>query len=133
VPILPNSECTLKSGFNFTQNMLCAGYMKGNQAACRGYGGSPLVTYYGTTHFLMGVVGWGKGCPKQGFYGVYTTVANYLDWAEEVMNTPSVRAPVPSVSAPVMPFLLEMALDEVQIQQATEKLLPPPPNVQSIG
>ncbi|XP_036807238.1 coagulation factor VII [Oncorhynchus mykiss] len=133
VPILPNSECTLKSGFNFTQNMLCAGYMKGNQEACRGYDGSPLVTYYGTTHFLMGVVGWGKGCPKQGFYGVYTAVANYLDWAEEVMNTPSVVAPVPSVSAPVMPFLLEMALDEVQIQQATEKLLPPPSNVQSIG
>uniref|UniRef100_A0A4W5LVF5 Coagulation factor VIIi n=1 Tax=Hucho hucho TaxID=62062 RepID=A0A4W5LVF5_9TELE len=84
------SEGTLKSGFNFTQNMLCAGYMEGNQEACRGDDGSPLVTYYGNTHFLMGVVGWGKGCPKQGYYGVYTTVANYLDWAEEVMNAPSV-------------------------------------------
>lgn len=128
VPILPNSECTLKSGFNFTQNMLCAGYMEGNQEACRGDDGSPLVTYYKTTHFLMGVVGWGKGCPKQGYYGVYTTVANYLDWVEEVMNAPS-------VSASVMPFLLEMALDKVQIQQATEKLVTPPPNkhVHSIG
>ncbi|XP_046887497.1 coagulation factor VIIi [Hypomesus transpacificus] len=86
VPILPNTDCNIKSGFNFTSNMLCAGYMQGNQEACRGDDGSPLVTQYGNTHFLMGVAGWGRGCPQPGYYGVYTNVANFLEWIEATMK-----------------------------------------------
>ncbi|KAJ8004049.1 hypothetical protein DPEC_G00154760 [Dallia pectoralis] len=121
VPLIPNAECSLKSGFNFTTNMLCAGYFLGNVEACRGDDGSPLVTHYSNTHFLMGVVAWGKGCPKHGFYGVYTKMANFLDWAEEVMN-----APVPDDNAKEMPFLLESALHDSQIEQAPAKIGPLP-------
>lgn len=70
-PILPNSDYSSTSIFNFTDNMLCARYLEGwSYDSCRDDDGSPLVGRYGDTHFLMGVVGWGCGCPHPGYYGV---------------------------------------------------------------
>lgn len=86
VPIIANSQCSQRSQFNFTNNMLCAGYLEGSQQSCRGDDGSPLVSLYGSTHFLIGVVGWGQGCPNPGYYGVYTNMANFVDWAKVVMT-----------------------------------------------
>lgn len=86
VPIIENSQCSQRSQFNFTNNMLCAGYLEGSQQSCRGDDGSPLVSLYGSTHFLTGVVGWGRGCPNPGYYGVYTNMANFVDWAKVVMT-----------------------------------------------
>ncbi|XP_056157546.1 uncharacterized protein LOC130131795 [Lampris incognitus] len=88
IPILPNSQCSQRGGFNFTQHMLCAGYLEGNQPSCRGDDGSPLVTVYGSTHFLTGVVGWGRGCPHPGYYGVYANMAYFVDWLESTMKAP---------------------------------------------
>lgn len=90
VPIIQNSQCTQRTQFNFTTNMLCAGYLEGRQESCRGDDGSPLVTLYGSTHFLTGVVGWGRGCPHPGYYGVYANMANFVDWVEGVVkDTPT--------------------------------------------
>ncbi|XP_068506011.1 coagulation factor X [Syngnathus scovelli] len=82
VPIIQNSQCTDSSRFNFTDNMLCAGYLAGDQESCRGDDGSPMTTLYGSTHFLSGVVGWGKGCTIRGYFGVYTKVSKFVDWVE---------------------------------------------------
>lgn len=96
VPLLKNSQCTPRLGdfqlqkeFNFT-NMLCAGYMQGSQESCRGDDGSPLVTEYGSTYFLLGVVAWGRGCSQPGYYGVYTNVANFVEWVEGTMKNPAI-------------------------------------------
>uniref|UniRef100_A0A8C2ZG28 Coagulation factor VIIi n=1 Tax=Cyclopterus lumpus TaxID=8103 RepID=A0A8C2ZG28_CYCLU len=77
-----NSQCSQRAQFNFTDNMLCAGYLEGGQESCRGDDGSPLVTLFGSTHFLTGVVGWGRGCSHPGYYGVYANMAKFVDWAE---------------------------------------------------
>lgn len=90
VPIVPNDKCTHKSGFNFTDNMLCAGYLEGNQQSCRGDDGSPLVTLHRSFHFLIGVVGWGRTCPHPGYYGVYTNVGKFADWANRIMAAANV-------------------------------------------
>ncbi|KAM7365845.1 hypothetical protein PAMP_016743 [Pampus punctatissimus] len=87
VPIIQNSQCSQKAKFNFTTNMLCAGYLEGQQDSCRGDDGSPLVTLYGSTHFLTGVVGWGRGCSHPGYYGVYANMASFVDWVEVTMTT----------------------------------------------
>lgn len=87
VPIIQNSQCSTRAQFNFTNNMLCAGYLEGTQQSCRGDDGSPLVTLYGSTHFLTGVVGWGRGCSNPGYYGIYTNMANFVDWAKNIMTT----------------------------------------------
>ncbi|XP_023252161.1 coagulation factor VII-like [Seriola lalandi dorsalis] len=88
VPIIQNSQCSHRAQFNFTDNMLCAGYLEGRQESCRGDDGSPLVTLYGSTHFLTGVVGWGRGCSQPGYYGVYTKMANFVDWVETITKDP---------------------------------------------
>ncbi|XP_076021924.1 coagulation factor VIIi isoform X2 [Genypterus blacodes] len=88
VPILQNSLCSQRTQFNFTDNMLCAGYLEGQHQGCRGDDGSPLVTLYGSTHFLMGVVGWGRGCGHPGYYDVYTNMANFVDWVGAMMKAP---------------------------------------------
>ncbi|XP_059183726.1 coagulation factor VIIi [Centropristis striata] len=88
VPILENSQCSQRAQFNLTNNMLCAGYMEGRQESCRGDDGSPLVTLYGSTHFLTGVVGWGRGCSHPGYYGVYANMANFVDWVEGTIKSP---------------------------------------------
>lgn len=87
VPIVPNPQCSQKARFNFTDNMLCAGYLEGKQESCRGNDGSPLVTKHGHTHFLMGVVGWGRGCAHPGYYGVYANMAKFVDWVESTKKT----------------------------------------------
>uniref|UniRef100_UPI003AAB8208 coagulation factor VII-like n=1 Tax=Centroberyx gerrardi TaxID=166262 RepID=UPI003AAB8208 len=93
VPILQNARCSQTSRFNFTDNMLCAGYLEGRQESCRGDDGSPLVTLYGSTHFLTGVAGWGRGCPHPGYYGVYANMANFVDWVEAAMKAPPTVTP----------------------------------------
>lgn len=80
VPIIQNPQCAAYSGLNLTDHMICAGYLQGNQDSCRGNDGSPLVTAFGSTHFLLGVLGWGRGCAKPGFYGLYTSPAHFSDW-----------------------------------------------------
>ncbi|XP_039998540.1 uncharacterized protein LOC120798357 [Xiphias gladius] len=90
VPILQNSQCSQRAHFNFTNNMLCAGYLEGHVVSCHGDDGSPLVTLFGSTHFLTGVVGWGRGCSHPGYYGVYANMANFVDWVEgTVKDAPS--------------------------------------------
>uniref|UniRef100_A0A8C5DEK1 Coagulation factor VIIi n=1 Tax=Gouania willdenowi TaxID=441366 RepID=A0A8C5DEK1_GOUWI len=88
VPLIPNSQCSQVSQIDFNSNMLCAGYLEGRQESCRGDDGSPLVTAFGSTHFLTGVVGWGRGCGRQGYYGVYANMANYVDWAKATIKNP---------------------------------------------
>lgn len=94
VPIIQSSQCSQRAQVNLTSNMLCAGYLEGRHDSCRGDDGSPLVTAYGSTHFLTGVVGWGRGCTHPGYYGVYTNMANFVEWVEASMKTPPTAAPL---------------------------------------
>ncbi|XP_065110988.2 coagulation factor VIIi [Paramisgurnus dabryanus] len=91
VPVLSPSECALKSGLNITANIFCAGYTEGSHESCRGNDGSPLVTQYHGTAFLTGIVTWGKGCNRLGYYSIYTKVSNFLKWIDVSMKTPMDR------------------------------------------
>lgn len=69
-----------------TDNMICAGTADGIRDACSGDSGGPLFTTGGTPT-QVGIVSWGEGpydgdapCGHKDAYGVYTRVANYLDW-----------------------------------------------------
>ncbi|XP_008292543.1 coagulation factor VIIi [Stegastes partitus] len=88
IPLLQNAQCSQRAQFNFTSTMLCAGYLEGRQESCRGDDGSPLVTLLGSTHFLTGVVAWGRGCAQPGYYGVYTNMAAFVDWVQDAMKNP---------------------------------------------
>ena len=81
IEMLSKSEC--KRGPNrdeLTRNMICAG--GGKVDSCQGDSGGPLIVNTGKKLTLVGVTSWGYGCGIKGSPGVYTKVANYIDWIE---------------------------------------------------
>lgn len=80
VPIVSNDQCNRAYGI-VTDNMLCAGYQEGGKDSCQGDSGGPLVVRADSgTWRLAGVVSFGYGCARAGFYGVYTRVSRYENW-----------------------------------------------------
>lgn len=79
-------------GDRLTANMICAGTTSGVRDACNGDSGGPLFIEKDGGPEQVGIVSWGEGpmdasaaCGHANAYGVYTRVANYLDWIKEKM------------------------------------------------
>uniref|UniRef100_A0A8C4WSY1 Coagulation factor VII n=1 Tax=Eptatretus burgeri TaxID=7764 RepID=A0A8C4WSY1_EPTBU len=73
-------QCSRRSRFVVTQNMLCAGGGTAGRDACSGDSGGPLTVERKNVWYLVGLVSWGEGCAKAGKYGIYTKVSQYLPW-----------------------------------------------------
>ncbi|XP_038159297.1 transmembrane protease serine 5 isoform X1 [Cyprinodon tularosa] len=82
VPIITTKRCNSSCMYNgeITPRMLCAGYTEGKVDACQGDSGGPLVCPDENLWRLAGVVSWGTGCAEPNNPGVYTKVAEFLDW-----------------------------------------------------
>jgi len=66
-------------GDTFADEQICAGGDLGKDG-CQGDSGGPLAYNELDRWELAGVTSWGIGCAREGKYGVYTEVPNYLDW-----------------------------------------------------
>uniref|UniRef100_A0A8C9F2P7 Peptidase S1 domain-containing protein n=1 Tax=Pavo cristatus TaxID=9049 RepID=A0A8C9F2P7_PAVCR len=86
IPYVDRKTCKQAIRFLVTRNMFCAGYNKDGRDACRGDGGGPHVTEYNGTYFVTGIISWGEGCGRQGKYGIYTKVSNFLPWVRSVLT-----------------------------------------------
>jgi len=60
------------------RDMICAGDV--GLDACQGDSGGPLLCEGDVT---CGIISFGNGCGLEGFPGVCTEIATYLDWIEE--------------------------------------------------
>jgi len=73
VPILSHEECIydteIPKKHNVTENMLCAGYLKGGKDACTNDSGGPLVLQDDGNDLLVGIVSWGIGCAFKNYPG----------------------------------------------------------------
>lgn len=78
--------------------MFCAGYKQGGYDSCQGDSGGPLVckkTRIILTNnnvikqydqwYIWGVVSWGIGCARAGFYGVYADVKRMSPWIRSIV------------------------------------------------
>jgi hypothetical protein len=85
-PIIAQEKCQAAYG-QITMGMLCAGYDEGGKDSCQGDSGGPLVVQSSDKSWkLAGIVSFGYGCARPGFYGVYTRVSIYASWLTEQMN-----------------------------------------------
>ncbi|XP_074051214.1 anionic trypsin-like [Macrotis lagotis] len=82
VPILSDNECQASYPRAVTENMICAGFLKGGKDSCQGDSGGPLVC----SGELQGIVSWGLGCALKNKPGVYTKVCNYVNWIEGMID-----------------------------------------------
>ncbi|WP_164727095.1 serine protease, partial [Shimia sediminis] len=82
VPVVTNAVCRGSYGTaSITDNMLCAGLAAGGRDACQGDSGGPLVA---SAYGQIGIVSWGSGCARPGFYGVYASVPALRAWITTV-------------------------------------------------
>eukprot|EP00057_Strongylocentrotus_purpuratus_P012637 XP_011667111.1 PREDICTED: transmembrane protease serine 9-like [Strongylocentrotus purpuratus] len=74
---------------SFTDNMICAGYERGDIDTCSGDSGGPLACEGpdGRWH-LVGVTSWGYGCAEPGSPGVYARVSELLPFILGVVKSP---------------------------------------------
>lgn len=86
--MLSSNTCKQVYGRMFDETMLCVGDNVPDKDACQGDSGGPLVLEHQETKrwTQVGVVSFGMGCGRVGFPGVYTKLADYVNWIEEKIH-----------------------------------------------
>ena len=81
MPVINFDTCN-NSYKGLTNTMFCAGYMDGSKDSCQGDSGGPLIQ----DNKLSGIVSFGgsneQACGAPDYPGVYTRVANFIEWIE---------------------------------------------------
>lgn len=88
VPLVSREVCNLPESYDglITDGQICAGLPQGGRDSCVGDSGGPLMVLQGGEFRQVGVVSYGRGCAEPGFYGVYTRLAYYADWINEMTS-----------------------------------------------
>ncbi|KAM6968309.1 complement component 1, r subcomponent [Aplochiton taeniatus] len=79
----PNNQTDVPK---LTDNMFCAGVPEAGTDSCAGDSGGAYALRTDERFWAAGIVSWGLDCGKPGKYGIYTRVANYVDWLKEIMQ-----------------------------------------------
>lgn len=85
VPIVDHGTCreAYEGRTIVSDTMICAGYMgTGGKDACEYDTGGPLVV----DGKVVGIVSWGVDCGHPNFPGVYTNVAKYISYINEIIS-----------------------------------------------
>lgn len=92
LPIADKSVCTRtfrSAGVNLGNKQICAGGERGKDS-CTGDSGGPLMKVEevgGASQWTIeGVVSFGARCGTEGWPGIYTRVAAYIDWINQQIS-----------------------------------------------
>lgn len=82
IPIVSREDCIAAYGSDaISEANLCAGERDGGKDSCQGDSGGPLYAPDPSGEQLqIGVVSWGYGCARPGWYGVYASVGHFQEW-----------------------------------------------------
>ena len=113
IEILSKTKCMRGPNRDeLTKNMICAG--GGQVDSCQGDDGGSLVVNVGGKLTLAGVTSWRYGCGVKGSPGVYTKVANYIDWIEDAkqkLNANLQPLPTTTLLVPIAKAAVETFVD----------------------
>ena len=86
VPYLDTEQCMAPQVYGpkkLSSGMYCAGFLEGGVDTCQGDSGGGMVCQVRGRGAVLGLTSWGYGCGRPNRPGVYTKVADYLDWIDE--------------------------------------------------
>lgn len=74
--------------YTITEDVICAGYLKGGKDACQGDSGGPLLRKgkNSSDDMVFGITSFGEGCARKNVPGGYTTIKTYLPWIEKTLD-----------------------------------------------
>ncbi|KAK7068146.1 Trypsin-2 [Halocaridina rubra] len=83
IPVISRTLCKIIYGDGaVSDGMICAGLLEGGADACYGDRGGPLQCQ----GLIQGISSWGYGCAEPSYPGVYTKVANYVEWIGQFID-----------------------------------------------
>ncbi|RZC37322.1 chymotrypsinogen A-like, partial [Asbolus verrucosus] len=92
LPVVDSQRCqfllrrtALGAGFTLHPSFLCAGGEQ-DKDTCKGDGGSPLMCLENRRYVQIGIVSWGLECGQRDVPSMYTNVAQFSNWIEEVFE-----------------------------------------------
>ncbi|GFR20202.1 protein masquerade [Trichonephila clavata] len=94
VPIIDDTDCmanvteALANPFILPASSFCAGG-QGQQDACQGDAGGPLVCEIGGFHELVGLVSWSLGCGREDVPSIYIKVPAFMGWINQIISSSS--------------------------------------------
>lgn len=82
LPIVSIDTCNEPTSYDglIQPGQMCAGFIEGGVDGCVGDSGGPLYINDGGAQTQVGITSFGVGCAQPNFYGVYTSVATFVDW-----------------------------------------------------
>mmetsp|Transcript_14807 Transcript_14807/g.31633 ORF Transcript_14807/g.31633 Transcript_14807/m.31633 type:complete len:467 (-) Transcript_14807:407-1807(-) len=148
VPYMSNEVCRSFPYYEYSigDSSLCAGFVSGEEDACYGDSGGPIVertyvggtgdskTAYVDTH--VGVVSWGIGCARENSPGVYARTSTRVGWikatacnsldsvADFCKDVPKPLKPKPAKPAPTAGYSYSYSCDtgqDLTIRLTTDK------------
>ncbi|BFZ14226.1 hypothetical protein BsWGS_17265 [Bradybaena similaris] len=86
LPIVSRTTCQYYVG-SLDSNNICAGLTTGGIDTCQGDSGGPLVCKNSQGVWKQaGIVSYGRGCAEAHTFGVYTEVAKFKSWIQDVIS-----------------------------------------------
>ena len=87
IPIVSKTQClNVYEDYYITDNMFCAGYKGGRIDSCAGDSGGPLLCEQDGRWTVYGVTSFGEGCGREGKFGIYAQVPNFVQWIERELT-----------------------------------------------
>ncbi|CAF1379158.1 unnamed protein product [Adineta steineri] len=86
VPVIDNQDQNCKQIIGDSESQFCAGSYNGEQDACLGDSGGPILYWTGDYWEQQGIVGYNFDCGRPGYPGIYTRLSYYWQWMEDILN-----------------------------------------------